>query len=146
MLQLVPQIVHPTATVELPRPILVLRLQDSWDYMKLKVPLKDGDAVVGHSRTGVDIAIEGQIGSQSGNLKINEADMFATLQSLRSVLHVSSEQTRYEFTLYQDAQTGFKRYFRDCTTVRFDYDLSTPHLYSYAITIHASDPTIYDGP
>jgi len=146
MLQLLPQITHPTASVELPRPIIVLRLQDSWDYMKLKVPLKDGDALVGHSRTGVDIAIEGQIGTQSGHLKTSEADMFATLQSLRKALHVPSEEARYELTLYEDPNSGDKRYFRDCTTVKFDYDLSNPHLYTYAVTIHASDPTIYDGP
>jgi hypothetical protein len=30
--------------------------------------------------------------------------------------------------------------------VRFEYDLSDPHLFTYAAVIHATDPEIYTSP
>lgn len=128
---------------ELPRPITSLRIQDSWDYARFKVPLRDGDVSAGPSRNGVDIAIEGQIGSQGGALKLDEAAMFLALETLRGQLHVDDPDDRYEFFLYHDPASGTFRSFRQCLTTRFEYDLTDPRLFTYSLVVHAADAAIY---
>jgi hypothetical protein len=66
--------------------VLSLRVHDAWDFDRFKVPLADGDFTVGHSRQGVDIAIEGQIGTQAGALKADEQAMLAAIADLRDAL------------------------------------------------------------
>lgn len=131
---------------ELPRPITSLRVQDAWDYARFKVPLAPGDATVGHSLNGVDISLEGRLASQSGDLKLDEAAMFSALEQLRSRLNVAPTADPYQLFLYHDPATAIYRSFRDCCTVRFEYDLSDPHLFNYSALIHAADPAIYTGP
>lgn len=145
MLTFHPMIARAGTLVELPRPILVFRVHDSWDFMKLKVPLRDGDQVAGHSRDPVTIAIEGRIGSHSGELRLTEAEMLETIDALREVLHVDDAEESYVLSVFEDAGTGQHRYFRECTTIRFDVDLSEKHLYSYTLSIHASDPELHSG-
>lgn len=134
------------ALFELPRPVTSVRVQDSWDFARFKVPLGDGDSTAGASRNGVDIAIEGRLGSHAGQLKLDEASMFAALELLRSRLHVAADSPGYELFLYHDPATSTYRSFRRCHTVRFEYDLSDPHLFTYAIVIHAADAAIYTAP
>lgn len=131
---------------ELPRPITSIHIQDTWGFQQFKVPLGDGDTLVGHSRQGVEIALEGQIGTQAGALKISEADMFQEIEMLRSRLDVTSGGDEYEFFLYHDAPSDTYRKFRSCTTIRFDYDLSNKSLFTYSVLIHAENPTIYSTP
>ncbi|QDU41031.1 hypothetical protein Mal4_53960 [Maioricimonas rarisocia] len=132
---------------ELPRPIRSLRIQDEWDFQRFKVPLVDGDLTVGSSRDGVDIIVSGQIGSQSGELRLTEADMFSELEALRTALDRSAGDAPYHFFLYHDPGAETYRSFRECTTVRFEYDLSKQALFAYSAVIHAGDPTIYsDAP
>ncbi|MFV0445869.1 MAG: hypothetical protein ACK5Q5_20010 [Planctomycetaceae bacterium] len=131
---------------ELPRPVTSVRVQDSWDFAKFKVPLAAGDATTGHSRNGVDIAIEGRCGTHAGELTIDETGMFGALELLRSRLHVPSGEIGFELFLYHDPTASHYRSFRRCSTVRFDYDLSDAHLYSYSLVIHASDATLYSSP
>ena len=95
---------------ELPRPITTLRIQDSWDFEQFKVPLADGDTLVGHSRQGIDMSVAGQLGTQAGGLKISEADMFQELEELRSYLDVTSGGDQYEFFLYHDTTTATYRH------------------------------------
>lgn len=128
---------------ELPRPVTVVRIQDSWDFARFKVPLAAGDAIAGRSANGVDIAIEGEIGKQAEVLKTDEASMFAAAQALRTALSPTDPDQVYRFFLYYDAGSATYRSFRNCTTVRFECDLSAPQLFSYSALIHASDPTIY---
>lgn len=128
---------------ELPRPVVAVRVQDAWDFEKFKVPLRDGDSYIGHSRDGIDISIEGQVGSRDGTLTVSEEAMFEELESLRDVLDVSGPDDRYDFFLYHDAATDTYRHFKQCSTVRFDYDLSDKNLFTYSISIHAEDPVIY---
>ena len=128
---------------ELPRPILRFRVQDAWDYKQFKVPLKDGDTLVGQSQQGIDISIEGQIGSQSGALKLSEAEMFDALENLRAALNVDGTDGKYDLFLYHDASSATYRKFQACTTVRFEYDLSEKAIFTYSVTIHAEDPGIY---
>lgn len=131
---------------ELPRPVTSVRVQDSWDFARFKVPLGNGDTVTGHSRNGVDIAIEGRLGSHAGQVTLDEAGMFAVLEQLRSKLHLAPQGPGYEIFLYHDAATSTYRSFRRCHTVRFDYDLSDPHLFSYSVLVHATDSTLYTAP
>src|SRR4051794_34953299 len=104
---------------ELPRPVTVVRWQDSWDFARFKVPLAVGDALAGRSANGVDIAIEGEIGTQAGSLKADEATMFAAVQALRAGLSPATADQVYQFFLYHDAASTTYRSFKRCTTVRF---------------------------
>ena len=128
---------------ELPRPVLALRIQDSWDFEEFKVPLAGGDFQEGRSLNGVDISIEGQCGSQAGQLKADEEQMFAELEALRSALDPSSPDEAFELFLYHDPSSATYRSFRGCSSARFEYDLSSPHLFTYSALVHAADPTIY---
>ena len=128
---------------ELPRPVVSLSWQDTWDFETLKVLLTDGDAVTGHSRGGVEIRLEGQIGEQAGTLKLTEQAMFATLETLRSRLDVASDGDKYEFFIYHDASSDTYRKFKSASTVRLECDLSNVYLFSYSLVIHADNPTLY---
>ncbi|MBL8852103.1 MAG: hypothetical protein JNG89_20690 [Planctomycetaceae bacterium] len=130
---------------ELPRPVTSVRIQDSWDFARFKVPLAAGDAIAGRSANGVDIAIEGEIGAQAGALKLGEESMFAAVAALRGALSPGTPDTVYQFFVYHDAASATYRSFRRCTTVRFESDLSAPQLFSYSALIHAADPAIYSS-
>ncbi|WP_437225288.1 hypothetical protein SH661x_003999 [Planctomicrobium sp. SH661] len=143
MMQFAPAILLSDSIVELPRPILICRVHDSWDFLKLKVPRQDGNRIAGPSRDGADITIEGQIGSQSGNVKLSEVTMLETVELLRSALHTSDDDG-FSLALYRDGDSNF-RYFRQCVTTRLEIDLSSQHLYSYALSIHAADPVLRSG-
>ena len=145
MLKFHPAIARGLTIVEFPHPVLVFRIRDAWDYEKMKVPLRDGDQIVGHSRQGVDIAIEGQIGQHSGALKLSEPDMLATLDTLRDALDVNPISGTYSLVLFDDDASADHRYFKTCTTTKFEFDLSNQHLYSFAALIHAADPTLFSG-
>ncbi len=141
-----PAIARGDELFDLPRPVPTLRVQESWHSEKFKVPLRDGDTLLGHSRNGVDITVQGQVGSQAGSLKLDEASMFATLEALRAALHVSADGGKFAFVLYHDDAAGTYRHYRQCSTTRFEYDLSNEHLFTYSAVIHAEDATLYDAP
>ena len=128
---------------ELPRPVVSVRLLDSFDFEQFKVPLAAGDTIEGRSHNGVDVSIEGQIGTQAGALKADEAAMFAAIEALRGNLAAETPEETYELFLYHDAGSATYRSLRGCTTVRFEYDLSDPRLFTYVVVIHAEDPEIY---
>lgn len=131
----------------LPRPVSTLRMTEGWDYQQFKVPLKNGDTHVGHSRDGINILIEGQFGSQNGSLKLTEQEMFSDLETLRTSLDVTSDTDKFEFFTYHDAASVTYRKYKECSAIRLEYDLSSPHLFTYSVTLHADDPTIYStGP
>jgi len=143
MFRFKPAIYRNSVLFEFPRPVPVLKIQESWDVERFKVPLQDGDRWVGHSRNGVEIALQGQVGSQAGSLKLTEDDMFAAIEALRSALHVGADDDRYDFYLFHDDASTTYRSFRSCSTVRLDYDLSNEKLYTYSVVIHAEDPVLY---
>lgn len=128
---------------EMPRPVTSVRIQDSWDFARFKVPLAAGDSVAGRSANGVDISIEGEIGARAGTLKLDEESMFAEVAALRAALAAATPESGYELFVYHDAASSTYRSFRSCTTIRFECDLSAPQLFSYSALIHASDPAIY---
>ncbi len=137
-----PSIVRPSSVYQLPRPVTSVRIQDSFDFAKLKAPRITGDMIVGHTSSGVDIAIEGQFGSHEGTPQLSEEQMFLTLESLRLAVHSENPEDRYRLFLYCDTETSTYRSFRECTTVRFEYDLSKSRLFTYSLVVHASCPVI----
>ena len=137
-----PSIVRPNSVFELPQPVTSVRVQDAFDFAKLKAPLSTGDMLVGHTSSGVDISLEGQIASHAGNLRLSEEQMFLTLEALRQAIQSSSPDDRFRLFLYFDPATATYRSFRECATVRFEYDLSRKHLFTYTLVVHASRPTI----
>ncbi|MCA9040460.1 MAG: hypothetical protein KDA65_08945 [Planctomycetaceae bacterium] len=143
MLEFRPAIYQGGALYELPRPVRSLRLQEGWDFEQFKVPLRDGDQLTGHSQRGVEILLEGEIGSQGGELKLSEVEMLETLFELRDLLDVNGESSKYGLVLYRDVETAEYRRFKKCTTVEFEYDLSQPQLFTYSLVVHAEDPAIY---
>jgi len=128
--------------VELPRPIPVLRIEDQWDYQKLKVPLRAGDVYAGQSPDGVDVVIQGQFGTWNGTVTSTEAAMIQAVEALRNVVRMGAEDERYEFFVYYDPDSGVYRKFRACTTVRMECDLSNVHLFGYELVIHAEEPEL----
>lgn len=142
MLILQPGIVRDGSLTELPRPIVSCRLHDAWDFQKLKVPRQDGDIIAGTSQDGVEIRIEGQIGSVSGELKLSEEQMFEAVEELRAALQPVPDEAGYELVLFRSSE-GEARSLRHCTTIRLDVDFSSRHLFAYTLAIHAADPVIY---
>ncbi|MEX0715334.1 MAG: hypothetical protein WD066_02040 [Planctomycetaceae bacterium] len=138
-----PAVYRDSTLHELPRPVDVLRWQDAWDFDRFHVPLADGDHTVGHSQQGIDVAIEGRIGTQAGALCASEEEMFDALAALRSALGVGAGDERFELFLYHDAASQTYRKFKSCSTVRFEADLSDPHLFAYSAVIHADDPALH---
>ena len=141
-----PCIVRPSLVFELPQPLTSVRVQDSFDFAKFKAPQVTGDLLVGHTSGGVDISLEGQIGSHAGSLRLSEEQMFLTLESLRQAVHSAAPDDRYRLFLYFDPATATYRSFRNCATVRFEYDLSRKQLFTYSLVVHASQPTIEMSP
>ena len=129
---------------ELPRPILTCRLHDTWDFQKYKVPMLDGEIVTGCSQDGVEIRIEGQIGTLSGTPQLSEQAMFAAVESLRSAAQPLPNSDCFLLALFQ-TDNGNHRYFRNCTAHRLDIDFSDKHIFSYSLAIHAADPVIHLG-
>ncbi|MCA9079320.1 MAG: hypothetical protein KDA58_02125 [Planctomycetaceae bacterium] len=145
MLTFAPTLVRDTTQFELPRPILSLRIRDDWDLERNKVPLRRGELHSGQSQNGVDILITGQIGTQSGQLRIHEQEMFETLTQLRNQLDTTTPTGTFRLSLYHDG-LGQHHYFDLCTTMKFEADLSDKHLFDFSIQIRAADPIIHFGP
>ncbi|WP_437206443.1 hypothetical protein [Planctomicrobium sp. SH664] len=145
MLEFQPAIVRDAHILELPRPILTCRLRDSWDFQKFKIPRVDGDLISGVSLDGVEITLEGQIGSHEGELKLTEEAMLESLVELRGALQGGADSL-YTLALYHAPEGEDVRHFRKCSTMRLEVDLSNQRIYSYAVVIHAADPVLYDGP
>jgi hypothetical protein len=138
-----PGIARGTTYYELPRPIPSLRIEDGWDFQRLKVPLAAGDTLAGQTADGVDIVIQGQLGSVAGAVTAGEAEMFAALEELRRQVRVTLNEPNYEFFVYHDPSTNTYRKFKRCSTVKFECDLSNVHLFGYTLVVHAGDPEMY---
>jgi hypothetical protein len=54
----------------------------------------------------------------------------------------TTPEERYRLFLYFDPETSTYRSFRECVTVRFEYDLSKPRLFTYSLVVHASRPSL----
>lgn len=136
-----PAIYRPGQLVEWPRPIPTLRLIETWDSDRFKVPLAQGDTTTGFSRNGTDLTLQGQVGQHHGTLQLTEAAMFATLAELRTALDVGGTQGQFWLLLYYDTQTNCYWHWRNCAATRLELDLSDSHLFTYSAAVHADDPT-----
>lgn len=126
----------------LPAPITRLQIQDHWDFDRYQVLFTDGDHTRGISRAGVDLTITGSVASVGGVSLLNEEAMFNAIENLRDSLKQQADEL-FTFYLFRQQTNQTCRYFRECSVTRFQYDLSQPELYSYALTLHADDPVIY---
>ncbi len=138
-----PKIYAGSTLYEFPRPVRSLRLRDAWDFDRFKIPLKDGESIAGQSRTGVTIFIDGQIATQISTSKQTEAEMFAEIETMRSHLNANNTNGKFELFLFHDSATPYYRKLKNCSTIRFDVDLTNRTLFTYAIEILSDDPTLY---
>lgn len=129
---------------ELPRPVSLVALQETWDAERFKTLLVDGDTSVGSTRNGVEITVSGVIGSTEA-APLTTAELFAALAKLRDQVHVGPDDAKYRFYLLHDADASLYRYFQACTTVRLETDLAQLTAIKYRLVIHADDPAIYDS-
>ncbi|MFQ5732300.1 MAG: hypothetical protein ACE5KM_10140 [Planctomycetaceae bacterium] len=126
-----------------PLPVRVFRFRDTWDFDRFKVPLKDGETIVGQSRTGVAVFVEGQIATQAGATKQTAAEMFAEVETMRSRLNANGTNGKFELFLFHDSATPYYRKFKACSTLRFEVNLSNENLFSYTAEIVSDDPVIH---
>jgi hypothetical protein len=125
---------------EFPRPIPKVRIRETWDAERFKVPLVDGDTLAGGSRNGVEIALSGQIVAETSD----PLTLLSTLQALREALHITGDDDKAWLFVYHDADAEQYRHFRGCSTVRFHYELRDGLHITYEAVLHADDPTLYD--
>ena len=152
MWQFAPTLIFPNLQiVPLPRPILQLRVQDGFEATPMTVPFRDGSVRRGRSRGGVDIAIRGQLARSGDDLAFSEPEMFDAIESVRLALLRDDPEETYGLALYrfvlpeQDLLDSDRlRGFAECTTVKFEYDLSDRAIYGYSLIVHASDPVVHD--
>lgn len=135
-----PRVYRNETLYEFPRPVPSVRVQDAWDFQALKVPLAAGDMLVGHSRQGVNLVIEGQYQPAADT---TEADRFTALDTLRAAVHVGAADEKYELFLHYDEDAEEYRKFKNCSTVRFECELADSHRFAYRVVIHAEDPELY---
>jgi len=128
---------------ELPKPILSLKLQDSWNQEQFRVPLATGDVLVGHAQNGLTISVKGELHHTTGTPKAAELALFDDLETLRAALSTSSPDERYELLLYHDDNAELYRRLVSCATLHFQFDFADQHRMVYGIEIHAEDPIIY---
>lgn len=127
----------------LPRPIRSIRVQDRFDSARFKVPLRHGDFATGFSRGGVEILIEGDIAVQQEQLLLSEAEMLDEIKRLREMLTQTSDTDKYLLYLGKTSEGNYSHWYQDCSTSRFECDLTNSHLFSYQLVIHAEDPVLY---
>jgi hypothetical protein len=130
----------------LPQPVLSVRIHDTWDFAQFKVPLAVGETLAGHSQNGAVVQIEGRTSGHTGGPQTREAAMWNEIAALRAVLNVASADEKYDLFLYRDDGSAEYRYFKFCTTLRFDYDLADKNGFGYSIAVHAEDPAIHTAP
>lgn len=68
--------------------------------------------------------------------------MFLAIEELRDQFAAQTEE-KVAFYLYRDEVAESCRFFRDCSVVKFQCDLSQPELYGYSLTLHADDPVMH---
>ena len=141
-----PSLVFGSRLVPLPRPIMQIRIQDTWDAARFKVPHRDGSLWAGRSRDGVEISIRGQLGRDADGVLLSERAMFESIEAVRDELHLNHPDQQYGLALFVDSnRTESVRGFRACSTVKLEVDLSERAIYGYTLLIHASDPTLITG-
>lgn len=117
---------------ELPRPLSKVLIEDLWDLE------------IGPQKVGTNITLEGQVGSQDGELLLTEDEMLAEIEQLRASSDIVNASEKYSLYLYHDATNEVYRRFANCQTTKLDFDLSNKNLFSYSMLVTTDDPTIYE--
>jgi len=126
---------------EFPRPVPRVRIHESWDALRFKVPLHDGETWAGLSRNGLEIHLEGEITAA------DPLTLLLVLAELRAALHFTADDEKAWLFVYRDAEAEVYRHFRGCSTRRFAYDLCDTGAIRYSAVLQADDPTLYStGP
>ena len=147
-----PTLALPSRRLALPRPVVQLRVQDAHEAARFQVPARDGSLWAGRSRGGVDISIRGQFGRSGDGLTLTEPAMLDAIDAVRSALRLADPEAVYGLGLFvfvdpddPAAPSPPLRGFMQCSTVRFEYDLSDRAMYGYSLMVHASDPDLHVG-
>lgn len=141
-----PAVYKDSTLTELPRPVLQLAVNDSWDMRESKVPLDDGISITGVSRNGVVIAVSGELAAQPEGTELGgELAMFDAWKSLRDVLNIDDDTEKFEFFIYHDATAGVYRKFKNCfcRSMGFDNGDNSRVPFPYSLEIVSEDPTVY---
>ena len=131
---------------ELPRPVLSLEIQDSWDFRTSKVPLDDGETLDGHTFNGPVISVSFQMAKQAGVQKLTEVEMFDLYKSFRDTVNVDTDADKYEFFIYHDTTgSGTYRKFKKCAPIEYSCSFGDDvnALFVASLTVKAEDPVIY---
>ena len=138
-----PKVYVGTTLYEFPRPIRKLWFRDAWEFDRYKIPLKDGEVLAGQSRNGVRVFLEGQIAHHDSAEITTLAGMFDEVETMRSQLDANETNGKYEFFFFHDSATPYYRKLKDCTTLKFEVNLTTKNLFSYSVEIHSDDAAVY---
>ena len=139
-----PTVLLPTQTFELPRPVTTLKVVDSWEAARFKVPARPGEVTRGQSPGGVTIAVRGQIGTHAGVVQSGEPAMFEVIDALRTALHGLGPDESFGLAVFRDGAAV--RGFAECSVLKVEYDLSDAVLFGYSMTVRAGQVGITDGP
>ena len=138
-----PAVVLPQETIELPRPVTTLKLLDSWDAARFRIPGRAGEVTRGSAPGGVTIAIRGRIGSQAGTLAADESAMLDVLHRIREALHDLGPDDSFGLAIYRDGES--LRGFTDCTPLKVEADLSDAALFGYSLVVRAGSVQLVTG-
>jgi hypothetical protein len=131
---------------ELPKPVKSLVVKHGWHFETTKVPLADGQFTDGHSKQGVSIFVQGELGSEVGVGNLTTAQLqFERLEAWTTRLDVVSAGTdKYEFVIWNDKSSVYRKY-KDVSCVDLTFDIGDDKhvIHPYTINLFAEDPTIY---
>lgn len=135
----------------LPRPVLRFQVGDEWNVDRQKVPKKQGEQIVGHSKNAVKISVSGLFGvigprgTSEPELLISEGLMYPQYELLRARCDISSEATKFELFKYYDPYSGTYRKYKSVSVLNLSADLGDNDriTFPYSIDFIADDPVIY---
>lgn len=107
-----------------------------------KVPLLDGEFTSGHSQNGLEITINGELAQQENNLLLTELQMIDAMNQLRELIHTSHTDTPLTVFLIYDPIDSNYRYFENCSASKITFDLTSPHVYTYQLSLLIDTPTL----
>ena len=138
-----PALVLPAETIPLPRPVTTLKLLDTWEAARFRVPGRAGELARGSVAGGVTVSVRGRVGTHAGQPAVAEPQMLEVLHRVREALHAVGPDETFGLAIYESA--GVLRGFTDCTPLKVEADLSDPALFGYALTLRAGSVALTEG-
>ncbi len=118
------------------------------DFAEQKVEGADGTRGISRTIRPVTFTIAGAIQKDTSGVVLNtEAGLLAEWQTFRTKLQGDSTNHQYWFMIIRDTATTTYRFFKQCITVSFGYNLAGistkgPGI-PYNLVIRALDPVLY---